>query len=129
MNQHGAVKVINAPGETGGTQLGDYISYRHNTFFGLDWDVLVVDDPINVAYSARALGHHIDLPYYLHMPGLQHLHCIRNDPCVSGGVLTLKNILIIAEKFRKDYPKHFHTLCTIPVIFQHITFRERTYME
>ena len=129
VNQYGVVKVINAPGETGGIRLAEHISHRLNSFYGLEWDVLVVEDPINAAYSDVELKHHMDFTYCLHQPGLQHLHCIRNGPCVNGGLLTLKDIYIIAEHFRKDSPEHFHTLCTTPVIFQHITFRKKTYME
>ena len=129
MNQHGVVKVINAPGETGGLQLADHISHRLNSFYGLEWDVLVVPDPVNAAYSDVELKHHMDFTYNLHQAGLQHLHCIQNDPCVDGGRLTLKDIYILTGKFRKDFPEDFHTLSTVPVVFQHITFRKRTFLE
>ena len=129
INQHGVVKVINAPGKKGGVQLAEHISHRLNSYYGLEWDVLVVDDPIHAAFSDVELKHHMDFAYNWHQAGLQHLHCIRNDPCVDGGILTLKDIYIIAEEFRKDFPEHFHTLSTVPVIFQQITFRLRTYLE
>ena len=60
MNQYGVVKVINAPGETGGIRLTEHISHRLNSFYGLEWDVLVVEDPINVVYSDVELKLHMD---------------------------------------------------------------------
>ncbi|KAI6661168.1 Gamma-butyrobetaine dioxygenase-like, partial [Oopsacas minuta] len=129
VNKYGVVKVVNAPGESGAMQLANRISFCMESFFGSSFDVLVVDDPINLAYSGQKLKYHTDLPFYSHVPGLQHLHCIRNDSCVSGGLLTLKDIYEIAEKFRRDYPEFFYTLSRVSVVFQHITFKLRTLME
>ena len=129
MYLHGAIKVVNAPGEKGGIQLAERISHRLDSFFGLEFDVLVNDDPINAAYSNVRLNHHMDFAYYHHQAGLQHLHCIRNDPCVKGGILTLNDIYEIAGNFRKEYPEYFHTLSRVPIIFHHLTFTLQTYME
>ena len=41
------------------------------------YDVLSVENPIDVAYTTSGLPMHMDLPYYESQPGLQFLHCLR----------------------------------------------------
>ena len=48
------------------------------------FDVIVEEEPINIAYSGAKLLLHMDLVYYESPPGLQLLHCLR---CVYVCVL------------------------------------------
>ena len=48
-----------------------------NTIYGLQWDVKVEPNPINIAYSPVGLDLHQDLAYYESPPGIQastHTH-------------------------------------------------------
>ena len=52
---------------------------------------------INLAYTTEALGPHMDLCYYESPPGLQLLHCMRNDDGVVGGESLLIDAFSVAE--------------------------------
>ncbi len=62
----------------------------------------------------------MDLVYYESPPGLQMLACRKFERDVEGGESTLLDSVAVLEKFRKDYPVHFETLCRIPLRFQKI---------
>ncbi|RPA82614.1 Clavaminate synthase-like protein [Ascobolus immersus RN42] len=54
-----------------------------NTFYGETWDVKSIADAKNVAYTNEFLGLHMDLLYFQSPPGIQLLHCMKND--ATGG--------------------------------------------
>jgi len=76
--------------------------------------------PINVAYTTSKLCLHQDLPYYEAPPGLQLLHCVRNDVKIIGGESLFIDGIDCAERFSKLYPKHFHILKSIHTCFEKI---------
>ena len=62
----------------------------------------------------------MDLAYLESPPGIQLLHCLRNDPQVDGGDSILLDGWAIAESMRKRYPAYFKTLTEIPATFDKI---------
>ena len=88
------------------------------TLYGTSFDVRVEGQPINIAYTDRALRPHQDLPYYESPPGLQFLHCIQFDETVAGGDSVFYDTFVLAQLLRERDPDAFETLCTVPATFQ-----------
>ena len=128
LNQNGVVKIINAPKKDGGSKLAEAISFIYPSNFGTTFEVSVRPSPEHAAYLDVALMHHNDLPFVQQQPGLQHLHCVEMSESVTGGILTVKDIYLIAEEFRRKHSEEFNTLAKIPVQFNYILFRESTFL-
>lgn len=62
----------------------------------------------------------MDLVYYESPPGLQLLHCLRNDDDIIGGESILLDAYHVLEEMRAQHPTEFHTLTKIPATFQKI---------
>jgi len=88
------------------------------TLYGTSFDVRVEGQPINIAYTDKALRPHQDLPYYESPPGLQFLHCIQFDKTVIGGDSVFYDTFVLAQLLRERDPDAFETLCTVPATFQ-----------
>ena len=73
------------------------------TNFGVLFNVKSVRKATDLAYTSHALSAHTDNPYRKPIPGIQLLHCIKNDSL--GGHSTLTDGFSIAEHLRKRYPK------------------------
>ncbi|XP_011402900.2 PREDICTED: gamma-butyrobetaine dioxygenase-like [Amphimedon queenslandica] len=93
-----------------------------STVDGECFDVIAVpkEELTNIADSEVGLELHMDLQYYQSPPGLQILHCIRNDPCVEGGESTLLDGLEVVERLRETHPRQFEILSKVQVPFQKI---------
>jgi gamma-butyrobetaine dioxygenase len=102
--------------------IGEKISHIHKTLYGEMFDVTAADNPVNLAYTNTELDFHMDLLYYDTKPGLQVLHCYRNDPVIEGGLSTLVDGLAVANEMRETHPKQFDILTKVPVTFDNIHF-------
>ena len=102
--------------------VAELVAPIQRTIYGETWDVLADPEPINVAYSTAELDFHMDLSYYESPPGIQFLHCIRFDDCVTGGESVFVDAWHVAEMFRATYPGHFDTLTRVPATFQKVHF-------
>lgn len=89
------------------------------TFFGPYFEVRVHADPINLAYTAKALELHTDVPAEELAPGVQFLHCRANS--VQGGDNLILDGAAVAEDFRRDHPTDFQLLAEteIPFYWEH----------
>jgi len=92
------------------------------TFFGEYFDVRVHADPVNLAYTAKALEMHTDVPAEELAPGVQFLHCRANS--VAGGDNLILDGAAVAEDFRRDHPEDFALLAEteIPFFWEHEGF-------
>jgi gamma-butyrobetaine dioxygenase len=92
------------------------------TFFGDFFDVRVHADPVNLAYTAKALEMHTDVPAEELAPGVQFLHCRANS--VAGGDNLILDGAAVAEDFRRDHPEDFALLAEteIPFFWEHEGF-------
>lgn len=92
------------------------------TFFGEYFDVRVHADPVNLAYTAKALEMHTDVPAEELAPGVQFLHCRANS--VEGGDNLILDGAAAAEDFRHDHPADFRLLAEtdIPFYWEHEGF-------
>ncbi|RKF62995.1 Gamma-butyrobetaine dioxygenase [Erysiphe neolycopersici] len=73
-----------------------------NTFYGKTWDVVSMKQAKNVAYTDKYLGLHQDLLYMETPPGLQLLHCLKND-CVGGESLFCDAFKVAGQLSASDY--------------------------
>ncbi|MEO1195802.1 MAG: TauD/TfdA family dioxygenase [Pseudomonadota bacterium] len=85
------------------------------TFFGPYFDVRLQINPTNLAYTARALELHTDVPAEEFAPGIQYLHCRRNS--VEGGQSLFLDGTAVANDLRKSDPEAFALLSEIEVPF------------
>ena len=65
------------------TAVAETFGYVRETNYGRIFDVRVVADPANLAFTSRAIAPHTDNPYRDPVPTLQLLHCLR-DAAVGG---------------------------------------------
>ena len=71
------------------------------TNFGTLFNVQSVRKANDLAYTPHALAAHTDNPYRKPIPGIQILHCIKNDS--KGGHSTLTDGFAVAEYLRKKH--------------------------
>ena len=86
--------------------------------FGNLFDVVSKPDADTLAYTSDELKPHTDLATREYPPGLQFLHCIKNDS--DGGQSVLVDGFKIAEIIRDHHPQEYHTLTTVPIHFKNI---------
>jgi gamma-butyrobetaine dioxygenase len=82
---------------------------------GFAFDVRLEIKPTNLAYTARALELHTDLPSEEAAPGVQFLHCRRNS--VTGGFSLFVDGAAVAEALRAESPAEFDLLAAHPIPF------------
>jgi gamma-butyrobetaine dioxygenase len=92
------------------------IGWVRDTNYGRVFDVRSVTAPNNLAYTNRALGLHTDNPYRDPVPGLQLLHCLRDD--TSGGASLFADGFAAAAALRERHRQAFDTLASTPVWFE-----------
>jgi alpha-ketoglutarate-dependent taurine dioxygenase len=85
------------------------------TNYGVLFDVRVVPQPENLAYSDLGLGLHTDNPYREPVPGYQALHVLSAAP--DGGHSLFADGWALAEYLRESDPDTFHRLAHTSVGF------------
>ncbi|EDV19874.1 uncharacterized protein TRIADDRAFT_61648 [Trichoplax adhaerens] len=109
--------------------MAERIAYVKETSYGKYFDVVVEPKPnSHLAFSARGLDHHTDMNYRENSPGLQMLHCLKNNHDVSnpGGRTFFVDGLHVVSWLKKHHPSAFYTLCSIEVKFE-LTTESFTY--
>ena len=86
------------------------------TNYGEVFHVRAEADPVNLAFTPRALNVHTDNPYRRPVPGYQLLHCLVASG--SGGVTVLVDGFRAAEVLRHEDPKAFAVLTSRRVPFR-----------
>jgi len=101
--RHGYVVLRNTP-TTEGTlrRIADRLGYISGNNFGWIFDVRAEPSPIDLAYTSIELLAHTDQPYRQPVPGIQLLHCLRND--APGGDSTLVDGLAAANTLFAEHP-------------------------
>jgi gamma-butyrobetaine dioxygenase len=94
--RHGYVVFRNTPVADGTVRrICDRLGYISGNNFGWTFDVRAEPKPTDLAYTAIKLLAHTDQPYRQPVPGIQLLHCLRNE--APGGDSTLADGLAGAE--------------------------------
>ena len=116
--EDGLTMVQNVPLETGRVrEVAQRIGNVQKTFYGETFDVVSIENPINVAYSASKLSLHQDMQYCESPPGIQLLHCLKFDSCIEGGESTFVDLFHLAEQFRIQHPEEFNVLSRVNASF------------
>ena len=99
-------------------RLAERFAFVEESHFGRYFDVVSKANPENLAYTPDALRPHNDLPSRQHLPGVQLLHCRRNE--VTGGDSVLVDGIAATERLRRDDPEAFDVLSTRRVTFRSV---------
>jgi gamma-butyrobetaine dioxygenase len=86
--------------------------FVRETNYGELFDVRVVADPANLAFTSRAIAPHTDNPYRDPVPTLQLLHCLRDADV--GGDTGLVDGFAAAAALRAADPAAFALLTSVP---------------
>ena len=90
--------VKNAPVEKNSAfKVLNRISHTRQTFFDTPFEVINIPKPNNSAYTAHALRHHMDLPWFENPPGYQFLHCFRLRITAIGSPIFIFRLVIQRE--------------------------------
>jgi [2-(trimethylamino)ethyl]phosphonate dioxygenase len=92
--------------------------YVRETNYGRLFDVVSVEEPMNLAFSALALGNHTDNPYRDPVPQLQLLHCL--EAAGEGGESIVVDGFAVAERLRREAPDDFDLLAATSVPFRYV---------
>jgi gamma-butyrobetaine dioxygenase len=111
--------------DQGLTDAANLIGFPRPTFFGEYFDVRLHIEPDNLAYTAKALELHTDVPAEDLAPGVQFLHCRRNS--VDGGESLFVDGAAVAAELRRTHPHDFRLLCetAVPFYCEHDTYDMR----
>lgn len=101
--------------DQGLTRLAETLGPITPTVDGLYFDVRLMVQPTNLAYTARALEMHTDLPNEEAAPGVQFLHCRANT--VAGGYSLFVDGAAVAEALREERPADFALLSSHDIPF------------
>ncbi len=92
--------------------------YVRETNYGRLFDVVSVEQPHNLAFTAMALGNHTDNPYRDPVPQLQLLHCL--DAAEEGGESVVVDGFAVADRLRREAPDAFAILAQTAVQFRYV---------
>lgn len=101
--------------DTALTRLAEALGPVTPTVDGSYFDVRLEIAPTNLAFTARALELHTDLPNEEAAPGVQFLHCRANS--VEGGASLFVDGAAVAEALREEDPAAFALLASHDVPF------------
>ena len=111
------------PSESGMVKkICNYIYQVQPTCYSDMFDVFPLEKSTNVAYTEDYLPLHADLNFYQSTPGIQVLHALKRDDCVTGGETVLVDSLFAAEEFRRLHPHEFATLTKAPVTYWRVRY-------
>lgn len=101
--RHGYVVLRNTPTVEGTLRrITDRLGYISGNNFGWIFDVRAEPNPTDLAYTSIELLAHTDQPYRQPVPGIQLLHCLRNE--APGGDSTLVDGLAAANALLAERP-------------------------
>jgi gamma-butyrobetaine dioxygenase len=114
----GYVVLRNTPVEEGTVRrICDRLGYISGNNFGWTFDVRAEPRPTDLAYTAIELLAHTDQPYRQPVPGIQLLHCLRNE--APGGDSTLVDGLAAAEALAAHDPEAHAALVDTDVEYRY----------
>ena len=116
--RHGFLIFQNTPHEPGALRKhARRFGFLRETNFGDLFDVETKPLASDLAYTDSALASHTDNPYRNPVPGIQYLHCLRNE--VSGGLSTLVDGMRICETLEAENPDAMKVLESTQVRFRY----------
>lgn len=98
-------------------QVARTFGFTRETNFGALFDVRSTPEASDLAYTSLPLDPHTDNPYRHPVPGVQLLHCLRNE--TSGGLSTLVDGFAAVHALQARDPEAFKLLSRTPVRFRY----------
>src|SRR5262249_29621214 len=98
-------------------EVAQSMAFVRETNYGRLFDVQAQADPVNLAYTAMAIGPHTDNPYRDPVPTVQLLHCLAS--AAGGGGSGLVAGFAAARPVRTEDPAAFGILTAPPVTFSY----------
>jgi gamma-butyrobetaine dioxygenase len=92
-------------------------AFVRTTNYGDLFDVRVEAQPVNLAFTGRAIAPHTDNPYRDPVPGIQLLHCLQSSP--GGGDNVFIDGFAVAAQVREEDPQAFATLTSTALTFRY----------
>jgi len=115
--RHGFCIINGTPADSDSLlQLARRFGYLRETNFGETFSVITEARPNDLAYTSLELSSHTDNPYREPVPGIQFLHCLKNE--VKGGLSTLVDGFAVAEKLKSESQEQFDVLTQVAVRFR-----------
>ncbi len=96
----------------------ELFGYVRETNYGRLFDVVSVEEPHNLAFTALGLGNHTDNPYRDPVPQLQLLHCL--ESAAAGGESIVVDGFAVADRLRREAPETFAVLTKTLVPFRYV---------
>jgi gamma-butyrobetaine dioxygenase len=116
---HGFALLRGVPAEPGMVcKVVEIFGFVRETNYGRLFDVVAVDKPQNLAFTAIGLGNHTDNPYRDPVPQLQLLHCL--EAAAEGGESVVVDGFAAAERLRREAPDAFALLTRRAVPFRYV---------
>jgi gamma-butyrobetaine dioxygenase len=116
--RHGVLLVREVPTEPGMVlAVANSFAHVRVTNYGDLFDVRVEAQPVNLAFTGRAIAPHTDNPYRDPVPGIQLLHCLQSS--ADGGDNILIDGFAVAAVVRTEDPSAFTTLTTTDLTFKY----------
>ena len=109
-------EVPTAPGTV--CEVVGLFGYVRETNYGRLFDVVSVEQPQNLAFTAMGLGNHTDNPYRDPVPQLQLLHCL--EAAEAGGESVVVDGFAAADRLRCAAPDAFQILTRTAVPFRYV---------
>lgn len=117
-HRYGYVVFRNTPAEEGTVRrVCDRLGYISGNNFGWVFDVRADPKPTDLAYTSIELLAHTDQPYRQPTPGIQLLHCLRND--APGGDSTLVDGLAAAIALCEADPEAWQAAVETEMVFRY----------
>ena len=91
----------------------ELVGFERQTNFGVDFEVINIPEPHNLAYTPLALPLHTDLPNQEQIPGYQFLHAYRNS--TTGGESVFADGFRICADLQEESPRDLALLKRIPI--------------
>jgi gamma-butyrobetaine hydroxylase len=116
---HGFALLRGVPTEPGMVcKVVELFGFVRETNYGRLFDVVAVDKPQNLAFTAIGLGNHTDNPYREPVPQMQLLHCL--EAASEGGESVVVDGFAAADRLRREAPDAFALLTRRAVPFRYV---------
>ena len=109
VRRYGVARVVNGPAVSGALfRVVDLFGHVRETNYGRHFDVRNQVNPVNLAYTGRALQAHTDNPYRDPVPTVQVLYCLESSQ--SGGDSMVIDGFAAIRRLREENQDYFDVL-------------------
>nr|XP_002120966.1 gamma-butyrobetaine dioxygenase-like [Ciona intestinalis] len=104
-------------------EIAERVANIEETTYGKLSVVKISSTEGNAAYSNIKLPFHQDQTMYEKPPGIEFLHCMKFDECITGGETKIVDLYEVINILKRESPADFQTLVEVPVIYSTIDYK------